>query len=449
MRLPGIFLFLLLTSPIVAASDRTALIIDNGDDLIARESKEILAAHHFRVDYQKGLDTKEMESAFHQFSLRSATNGIGVIVFAGKGVAVEQRENQETVRLQGLLSTDGDIKDRKSIQRHAFTILKMKDRMLKNLGSREVRVFLFCEEAGGIRPSDLPENWKVAFVDSTADLKKALPPAGQSRFFDSKTIQKGKLPGQQWVDEWGMVFCWCPPGKFTMGDEKFDDAKPVAVEIFRGFWMAKYEFTQRDWYQIKKRDPSSKVVFRHPLAPMVQVKQHEILSTLKRFNESERKAKRLPKGWKYSLPTEAEWEYACRSGRSESSSVPLEKLANFADKCLLRDQPTAHWSSSTQNDGVGVRPSVVGRYLPNAWGIHDLLGNVNEWTSSTYFPELIGGRDPSTAGREKETQERVFRGGSWCSPAEYCHPAFRNFTAANANSQTDNFTGFRIVLKQE
>ena len=105
-----------------------------------------------------------------------------------------------------------------------------------------------------------------------------------------------------------------------------------------------------------------------------------------------------PKGLVYRLPTEAEWEYACLAGSNENYSFgddenDLYKYANFADASLKADDGTFYYAAKA-DDGVGRLPAPVGSYLPNAWGIHDMHGNVSEYCKDLYVPKLPDGTDP-------------------------------------------------------
>ena len=154
-----------------------------------------------------------------------------------------------------------------------------------------------------------------------------------------------------------------------------------------------------------------------------------------------------PDAWSYRLPTEAEWEFACRGGSSGrysfgDSPSELARYANFADAELFRQDSDFYYSDRKSNDGTGKRPAPIGSYEPNAWGIHDMHGNVIEICADRYAHQLPGGTDPCVLGEGN----RVTRGGAWCSSAEYCQAGFRNSVDSRHSSGEFAHIGLRVVL---
>jgi formylglycine-generating enzyme required for sulfatase activity len=141
------------------------------------------------------------------------------------------------------------------------------------------------------------------------------------------------------------------------------------------------------------------------------------------FTEQERKAGRLPPGWEYGLPTEAQWEYACREGSQTRYSFGdnESRLAEFA------------WCDANSK----LRTHEVGQKLPNPWGLHDMHGNVWEWCRDWY-----GADDPEVADGPSR---RVLRGGAWHNEGRYCRSAHRGgaFPGEMSNSY-----GFRVAAVQ-
>jgi formylglycine-generating enzyme required for sulfatase activity len=132
----------------------------------------------------------------------------------------------------------------------------------------------------------------------------------------------------------------------------------------------------------------------------------------------------LPSGWKWSLPSEAQWEYACRSGTTTPYAGELERMA---------------WYDS--NSGSTTHP--VGTKAANAWGLQEMHGNVYEWCSDWYAAKLPGGTDPTGAF---SASRRVIRGGSWLSTGQYCRSAFRiRIDPGNRNFDV----GFRVASVPE
>jgi formylglycine-generating enzyme required for sulfatase activity len=271
-------------------------------------------------------------------------------------------------------------------------------------------------------------------------------------FVKSEPPREGSQAGEEWTNASGMVFCWCPPGKFLMGDSlaAFEDAQPVEVTLSKGFWMAKYEAAQIEGQRVGWAPNPS--LTKHKLTPMHNLAHENPKKFLDLLTKAEQQAGRLPGDWEYAVPTEAQWEYACRAGSTSQYSFgddasELARYANYADKSLLADDGALQFADSRFDDGVGKTLALVGSYSPNAWGLHDMHGNVAEWCADRYLPRLVGGSNPLVDGKVKEaTGDGVIRGGAWCSTPEYCAAAFRN--SEFAGKQRD-FIGFRVVLRKK
>src|SRR5262249_25692610 len=132
----------------------------------------------------------------------------------------------------------------------------------------------------------------------------------------------------------------------------------------------------------------------------------------RRLTERERQAGRLSKGWEYTLPTEAQWEYACRAGTET-------RVSCGDDEAQLGDYAWFSNNASQVNENYAHR---VGQKEPNAWGLHDMHGNVIEFCRDTYTQELPGGRDPEVQSDEgpSEISLRVIRGGHYAMAAGGC-----------------------------
>jgi formylglycine-generating enzyme required for sulfatase activity len=223
-----------------------------------------------------------------------------------------------------------------------------------------------------------------------------------------------------------MKMGWCPPGTFLMGsppDEPLrrDDERQVEVTISDGFWLGKHEVSQAQWKAVMRDNPSS---FASPGGkPVESVSWDEAAEFCKKLTEQEGTAGRLPGGWEFRLPSEAQWEYGCRAGHATmtafGSELPTFKDANFG--------------------GSLGRPADVGSYQPNAWGMHDMHGNVWEWCRDTYVKTLPGGTDPEA---RENSPERVIRGGGWRSESSWRSAARWKFP----HGSRDRDLGFRIAL---
>lgn len=279
-----------------------------------------------------------------------------------------------------------------------------------------------------------------------------------------RTIHTSKLPpenpqlGDEWINGLGMVFCWCPPGSFRMGVEdpqshQAEDAPPVDVTISEGFWIGKYEMACGTFRRMGK-GPKGTPIVEHSNIPLTNINGPGALDMGKMIVErsDEKKEGRIPEGWEYRLPTEAEWEYACRAGSSSLYSFgdsvdELCRYANYADRSLHEDDDTFWYSDVDNVDGVGLRPAALGSYLPNPWGIHDMHGNVTEYCGDRYSPVLPGGTDPKV--RDNDGNQIVLRGGAWCSTPQYCLAGFRHKRKVSHNDRGAIHLGLRMVLARK
>jgi len=221
----------------------------------------------------------------------------------------------------------------------------------------------------------------------------------------------------------GIKLCWCPPGKFTMGSppnepERRPDEAQVQVTLGRGFWMGKYEATQGQWKRVAGKLPGelTPALGEGDDLPVGNVNFAEAEAFCRKLTEAGRRSGELPAGWEFRLPTEAQWEYACRAGTKTATAFGDQlsrKQANFQGKPYNggEDGPSAK------------RATKVGSYPANAWGLHDMHGNVYEWCRDWYHPALPGGTDPDLS--DKQATSRVRRGGGWTDDGEPCRSARR------------------------
>lgn len=265
-----------------------------------------------------------------------------------------------------------------------------------------------------------------------------------------EVLQEGRFAGDQWVDQNGFCFVWCPAGTFMMGDKAFEDSQPVKVTLSKGFWIGKYETLgdEANLFNAGGQKLGNKYAkFLPPGIGSIDKVSPEIVKW-QLYGVSKGLAY---KGWTYDYPTEAEWEYAARAGTRAGYPCAIKdlgKYGNFADRTLYEDRELAHYiyANREANDGYGRVFAPIGQYLPNPWGIHDMLGNLAELCCTYYTDQLITGADPNDQSLPdpRGSRHRISRGGSWCSPPEYLHVAFRNaFTGA----QTPH-VGMRLVLRQ-
>lgn len=227
-------------------------------------------------------------------------------------------------------------------------------------------------------------------------------------------------------------FVWIPPGTFIMGspanevDKDSDERPQTEVTLTHGFWMSKHPTTQEEYQLVMGRNPS---FFKsNDRRPVEQVRWNDAVDYCAKITLRMHEAGRLPTGFECRLPTEAEWEYACRAG-SKSKFFFGDDYANLGQYAWF-----------VGNSGKMTQP--VEKKLPNAWGLHDMHGNVWEWCLDWYSDSLPGGnltnpRGPSTGLR------RVNRGGGWFSIGWYCRSASRFYVWAVDKM---NGLGFRPVI---
>jgi formylglycine-generating enzyme required for sulfatase activity len=215
---------------------------------------------------------------------------------------------------------------------------------------------------------------------------------------------------------------WIPPGTFTMGsppserDRYSDEGPQTLVTISRGFFLGKYEVTQREYLAVMGSNPSW---FTGDLdRPVERVSWYEAVAYCERLTQQERAAGRLPAGYEYRLPTEAQWEYACRAGTTTATAFGdslSSTQANF--------DGNYPYNGGARGPYLG-RTTKVGSYSPNAWGLYDMHGNVWEWCADWYSDSYPGGRVTDPQGPTWGL-DRVLRGGGWFSVGLNCRSAIR------------------------
>jgi formylglycine-generating enzyme required for sulfatase activity len=251
----------------------------------------------------------------------------------------------------------------------------------------------------------------------------------------------GKEPGQARDDNGlKLKLVWCPPGKFTMGSPKSEadrnnDEDQVEVALTKGFWLGKFEATRSEWKQMMANEPWNDgqriVVEGADDIPATNVRWEEGMEFCRKLTERERQAGRVPEGWEYTLPTEAQWERACRAqtetrfsfGDDESK---LGEYAWFAGNATKSDEKTPHH---------------VGQKKPNAWGLYDMHGNVWEFCRD-WSGKLPGGSDPEVTQLGVTDHHRAIRGGSWGNTAWSCRSAERAGSIVGARNV---YLGFRVA----
>ena len=230
----------------------------------------------------------------------------------------------------------------------------------------------------------------------------------------------------------GMVYL--PPGEFLMGSptEELgrdpDESPQTRVVIARGFWMGECEVTQGEYQQVMGLNPSNGTGDRR--RPVERVSWFDAVEYCKKLTQACELQGRLPEGYVYRLPTEAEWEYGCRAGATT-------RFCYGEDKNAMRLSDYAWFSRNSEST---THP--VGTRQPNAWGLFDMHGNVWEWCLDRWEDALPGGTITNSASAATGNL-RVARGGSWLYDAKACRAANRDdYSPFDRCSDI----GFRVVL---
>ena len=219
----------------------------------------------------------------------------------------------------------------------------------------------------------------------------------------------------------GTAMQWIAPGSFDRLGGK-DRKDTTTVNITRGFWIARYEMTQGEWTALASNNPSE--VVGSPFLPVDSVSWEDTGKYCAMLTQQESRAKRIPPQYVYRLPTEAEWEYACRAGSTDEFSV----------------EAGGFWCAAN-----GRRPHEVGEGSANKNGLYDMHGNVPEWCLDAWRdePETPVRRVTDPFVRPKDNNELfVVRGGGWWNGPPGCS----SYSREACKSLPGGYRGFRIVL---
>jgi Uncharacterized conserved protein len=224
----------------------------------------------------------------------------------------------------------------------------------------------------------------------------------------------------------GMNFVLIPPGEFYMGSpseekDRSDSEYPVhKVTIQNSFYLGKSTVTQSQWKQIMGNNPSH---FKGEDRPIETVSWEDAQKFIAKLNEKE-------KTDKYHLPSEAEWEYACRAGTQT-------RYFFGDDESKLKEHA---WYAGNS----GGKTHIIGQKKPNPWRLYDMNGNVWEWVQDKWHEDYNGAPFDGTSWEEENSFDRVSRGGSW-----YCNPKFCRSAGRFRRKPESRFgnLGFRLLRK--
>ncbi len=223
-------------------------------------------------------------------------------------------------------------------------------------------------------------------------------------------------PGTVWTDSsTGMQFVYVPSGCFIMGSGDGDnDERPPHKVCVKGFYMGRHEVTQAEYQMLTGNNPSN---FKGTSLPVEKVTWGEARSFADELS--------YRSGQKIRLPSEAEWEYACRGGEQ-------------TDLCGRGSVENLAWYKGNSED----KTHPVGRKRANAWGLHDMSGNVWEWVEDCSYGYAGAPTDGSAVTTAGDCSRRVSRGGSWFDSAADVRSARRD---ADGPSERFDFLGFRVA----
>ena len=236
----------------------------------------------------------------------------------------------------------------------------------------------------------------------------------------------GEKNGKTFHTSLGIDFVLIPAGSFMMGlspDElflpRYMDAMPKhEVRIHRPFYLSRHEITQRQWRVVMGKNPSN---FTGKNRPVENITWHQVQEFIRRLNLRDNTRS-------YRLPTEAEWEYACRAGSVTQFHFgdDREKLDRFGWHC--------------HNSDFETHP--VGKLPPNDWGLYDMHGNAAEWCQDWYEGYPHSGVFSSDPSGPISGTEKMIRGGAWDQAASFCRSAARSRNVPNDGSV---LVGFRLA----
>lgn len=252
------------------------------------------------------------------------------------------------------------------------------------------------------------------------------------------TSNVGNRSGEIWSENSvGIKMVWLSADSFTMGSPLDEQGRAtnedqVEVKLTEGFWLGQTEITQGQWIQLMGTSPwqGKSNVYEGKNYAASFISWEDANSFVEKLNSKEQKAGSLPHDWEYSLPTEAQWEFACRGGKKSTFSFG-DDPSEFA---------VYGWSAENAFEEGEAYSHEVAKKRPNAFGLYDMHGNVWEWCKDNFSTKRAGGTNPIIDNGESL---RVNRGGGWNFSTKCCRSASRLSDAADARF---NNLGFRIAL---
>jgi formylglycine-generating enzyme required for sulfatase activity len=350
-----------------------------------------------------------------------------LIVFIASGVTFQQiqaRQERERQRIAAEAKAAEEAAE-KERQRLAAIAEQERLRLAAEAKAAEERALAAAKAKAAAEERErqrVAAEAKAAAERSVAEAKAKKEPA-ETAIAMKPELSRPFGPGLRGVVG-EIVVRWIPSGRFTMGSpssEKGRDTDEVEHEVVLswGLFLAETECTQGQWEAVMGSNPS---YFKGTDRPVEQVSWEEAVEFCRKLTLKQRQEGVLPEGWEWRLPTESEWEYAARAGTTGARHGELDSIA---------------WHGGNSGDKTH---GVKGKQA-NAWGLHDMIGNVSEWCGDWYGEYPTGNvTDPSGPS---SGYSRVYRGGSWVNDAGLARSAFRFRFDPGFRS---NFLGFRPAL---
>ncbi|WP_293056691.1 bifunctional serine/threonine-protein kinase/formylglycine-generating enzyme family protein [Okeania sp. SIO2B3] len=250
-----------------------------------------------------------------------------------------------------------------------------------------------------------------------------------------KIINRTPRNARQKIEDLGngikLEMVYIPGGSFLMGspeneERRFNTESPPHQVTIQPFYMSKYPITQEQYQIIMDKNPSH---FKGRNRPVETVTWYNATEFCQKLSQKTTKT--------YSLPSESQWEYACRAGTTTPfyfGETITSELVNYNGNYTYRDAPKGKYQEQTTN---------VGSFPPNAFGLYDMHGNVCEWCQDIWHDNYQGAPNDGSAWQDRDIDSSPMRGGSWYDNPEFCRSAIR--VSYFGRVFRYNYFGFRIV----
>ena len=248
-----------------------------------------------------------------------------------------------------------------------------------------------------------------------------------------QVISQTRHTAEQFTDDLGhgisLEMILIPSGIYQMGSlphHGYPDEQPQHLVRIKSFMLGKFLITQRQWKAVMGKLPLCR--FKGDNLPVERVS----------WKDAQKFCQQLPKRTErnYQLPSETQWEYACRAGTSTPFSFGetlTVDVANFNGQHTFREEAPGFYFHST-NEG--------GKFPPNAFGIYDMHGNLWEWCADNWLDDYSSSPRDDSSYQTRDSLYRVARGGSWHEPPSLCRSAAR---LRVLQSDAEEVLGFRVI----